>query len=54
MLEDMEQFALQFGRQRFREGLPLDPKIRPLVEAAVAEEQGRFSANPSHNQPDVH
>ena len=44
MIEGMEQLALIFNRQRHREGLPLDPKIAPLVLAAVAEEQAKFPA----------
>lgn len=42
LLEDMEQVAVVFNRQRYREGLPLDPKIAALIEAAVAEEQSGY------------
>ncbi len=42
LLEDMEQVAVAFNRQRYREGLPLDPKISALIEAAVAEEQSAY------------
>ncbi len=50
MLEDMEQFALILHRQRYREGLPIDPTIAPLVEAAVAEEQAAYiTTQPPHS-----
>lgn len=44
LLEDMEKFALVLHRQRLREGLPIDPKVAPLVAAAVAEEQAAYHA----------
>ncbi len=44
LLEDMEQFALILHRQRQRDGLPIDPRIAPLVAAAVAEEQAAYHA----------
>ncbi len=47
LLENMEQVAVTFGRQRLREGLPLEPKIASLVAAAVAEEPAPYlPANP--------
>lgn len=54
MLEGMEQLALVLQRQRYREGLPMDPKIAPLVEAAVAEEQAGYApAKPPPSKANV-
>lgn len=39
ILEDMEQLAVRLQMQRHRAGLPIDAKILPLIEAAVAGEQ---------------
>ncbi len=41
-LEDMEKLAVIIQRQRYQQGLPVDPKILPLIEAAVAEEQAAY------------
>ena len=53
MLEDMEQLAVRIHRQRLREGLPVDPKIAPLLEQPlVAEEQAPYQdAPPPPPQP---
>lgn len=47
LLEDMEQLAVRFQRQRRREGQPVDPRIAPLLaESAVAEEPARYPSPP--------
>lgn len=51
ILEDMQQMTLLLHRQRQREGLPVDPKIAPLLEAAVAEEQASYSPPPASPPP---
>lgn len=51
LLEDMEKFALVLHRQRLRDGLPIDPKVAPLVEAMVAEEQAGYHAPKSPPSP---
>ncbi len=51
LLESMEEVAVAFNRQRFREGLPMDPKIALLVEAAVAEEQAGYRPPPPSGPP---
>ncbi len=53
MLEGMEQLAVRLHRQRLREGLPVDPKIAPLLmEPLVAEEQAPyFPETPSASPP---
>ena len=45
LLESMEEVAVAFNRQRYHEGLPLDPKIASLVEAAVAEERAVYHSS---------
>lgn len=45
-LEDMEELAVRFNRQRHREGLPLDPKIAPLIESMVAEPKSVYLPEP--------
>lgn len=42
ILEDMQQTTLILHRQRQREGLPVDPKIAPLLEVAVTEEPANY------------
>lgn len=37
ILEDMEQLAVRIHRQRLREGLPVDPKVAPLLNYTAAE-----------------
>ena len=51
ILEDMQQMTLLFHRQRQREGLPVDPKIAPLLERAVAEEPASFPPPPASPPP---
>jgi hypothetical protein len=46
ILEDMEQLAVRIHCQRHRAGLPVDSKILPLIEAAVAEEQAAYHPKP--------
>jgi hypothetical protein len=46
ILEDMEQLAVRIHCQRHRAGLPVDAKILPLIEAAVAEEQAAYHPKP--------
>jgi hypothetical protein len=36
VLEEMEQLAVRMHTQRHAAGLPVDPKIAPLIEAAVS------------------
>jgi len=52
MLEDMEQLAVRIHRQRLREGLPVDPKIAPLLEKRlVAEDQSPYQSEPPSAPP---
>ena len=51
VLEDMERLAVRIHCQRHRAGLPIDSKILPLVEAAVAEEQTPYLPTPEPRSP---
>ena len=52
MLEEMELLAVRIHRQRQREGLPVDPKIAPLLEERlVAEEQSPYQPEPPSAPP---
>ena len=52
MLEEMEVLAVRIHRQRQREGLPVDPKIAPLLEERlVAEEQAPYQPEPPSAPP---
>jgi len=47
MLEEMERLAVRIRRQRLRDGLPVDPKIAPLLEERlVAEDQSPCQSEP--------
>ena len=52
ILEDMEQLSVRLHCQRFRAGLPVDARILPLVEAALAQERARHTV-PSSCSPVV-
>jgi hypothetical protein len=52
MLEGMEQLAVRLHRQRRKEGLPVDPKIAPLIEESmVAEDQSPYQPEPPSAPP---
>jgi hypothetical protein len=47
ILEDMERLAISLHRQRLRQGLPVDPKIAPLLaEPLVAEDPAPYRSSP--------
>ncbi len=52
ILEEMEVLAVRIHQQRQREGLPVDPKIAPLlVERLVAEAQSPSQPAPPSVPP---
>jgi len=50
-LEEAENLTLLIQQNRFRQGLPVDPKYREFLSLKVAEDQSPYRASPPHQSP---